>query len=188
MFTREGDLFVEAFACLRGEARQNTRMGKRGTPRTPTAILKLRGSDLVSSRANEPDALAGDLEALESVSSSDEATRIFKRLAKSLQAMRVLGSQDATALSILASTLAKGENAARQVFESGGDVIDSPHGKIVNPWSKIRDAALESSFKMLKEFGLTPATRSNVEAKGAEFDALKFFDFGRKNNPFSMKK
>ena len=104
-------------------------MGKRGTPRTPTAILKLRGSDLVSSRANEPDALAGDLEALESVSSSDEATRIFKRLAKNLQAMRVLGSQDATALSILASTLAKGENAARQVFESGGDVIDSPHGK-----------------------------------------------------------
>ena len=179
--SREGDLFVEAFPCLRREARHNRHMGKRGTPRTPTAILKLRGSDLVSSRANEPDALAGNLELLESVSVSDEATRIFKRLAKSLQAMRVLGSQDATALSILASTLAKGENAARQVFESGGDVIDSPHGKIVNPWSKIRDAALESSFKMLKEFGLTPATRSNVEAmKGKADKVSEMFNFSRK--------
>ncbi len=180
MISCDGDLFVEAFACLLDEARHNRSMGKRGTPRTPTAILKLRGSDLVSSRANEPDALAGDLEALESVSSSDEATRIFKRLAKSLQAMRVLGSQDATALSILASTLAKGENAARQVFESGGDVIDSPHGKIVNPWSKIRDSALESSFKMLKEFGLTPATRSNVEAmKGKADKVSEMFNFSR---------
>jgi len=155
-------------------------MGKRGTPRTPTAILKLRGSDLVAGRSNEPDALAGNLELLESVSASDEATRIFKRLATSLKAMRVLGSQDATALSILAATLAKGENAARQVSESGGDVIDSPHGKIVNPWSKIRDAALESSFKMLKEFGLTPATRSNVEAmKGKADKVSEMFNFSR---------
>lgn len=140
-------------------------MGKRGTPRTPTAILKLRGSDLVAGRANEPAALSGDLKVLDSVSSNAEATRIFKRLAESLQAMGVLGSQDSTALSILASTIAKGENAANQALATGGDVIESPHGQIVNPWSKIRDSTLDAAFKMLKDFGLTPAARSLVQTK-----------------------
>jgi len=144
-------------------------MGKRGTPRTPTAILKLRGSDLVAGRANEPAALSGDLKVLDSVSSNAEATRIFKRLAESLQAMGVLGSQDSTALSILASTIAKGENAANQALATGGDVIESPHGQIVNPWSKIRDSTLDAAFKMLKDFGLTPAARSLVQTKGKSY-------------------
>ena len=98
--------------------------------RTPTHILKLRGSELVAQRAGEPEGSAfGPPTLFQQTMSCAIARRYFDRLVSDLQSLGLYAAEDYVSHNHYALASAEWE-MAQALVESEGMTIVTPQGKI----------------------------------------------------------
>lgn len=91
------------------------------------------------------------------------------QIVKILTDVRVMTNLDVDALAIYCETYSFWVEATERVKHLGM-VIKTDKGNIIqNPYLRIANNAQESMLQLLKEFGMTPAARTRVQAaNGAE--------------------
>lgn len=154
----------------------------RGRKPKPTALKRLRGNpgkrplpahepDLpVIADASTPRELARDAQAIEE----------WRRLAPMLQAAKVLTDGDRASLIALCQVWSRYLTATAQLLDADL-VVKSRHGhRQPNPYIGVANRALAQCLKLWAELGLTPASRSRVQAtataRGAFDDFAEFDD------------
>lgn len=153
-------------------------MGKRGPAPKPTVMKKLQGNpgkrelnedepkyDTPKSLPDPPDVLVGD----------KYARREWKVLGNILLKVGVLTEGDYNALAIYCKLYSRWYQAEQLVKEEGLTMF-TPKGVAVRPEVKIAQDTARLMKDYLKEFGLTPASRSAIKAVGMSEDEI--------NDPF----
>ncbi|NOT00457.1 MAG: phage terminase small subunit P27 family [Phycisphaerales bacterium] len=163
-------------------------MGKRGPKPTPTAVLKLRGSTLVSRRreASEvrgPDGIPDCPDWLD-----DEAKLAWDEVVPMLDGMGVLKRIDGKALARYCRTWSRWRKA-EQFIESKGEVYplrdDSGKVKCFMPWPQVAIAnkLAQQLTKLETEFGMTPSARARIQIPVSDVGTMnsaksRFFEAG----------
>lgn len=132
-------------------------MGRR---RTPTAILKLRGSRHANDRddAQPPEGVPDYPEYLD-----DVAREEWRRLVPILSYMNVLTPAERNVLALVCQTWSRMVAAEQKVRETGGEIVKSPNGyPLMNPWRSIANKCQDQLARILPELGLTPSSRSRA--------------------------
>ncbi|TXH56410.1 MAG: P27 family phage terminase small subunit [Desulfurellales bacterium] len=141
-------------------------MGTRGPAKTPTAILRLRGSELASHREGEPEPQHGLPVTPDGL--PDEAVSVWERTCEVLSDMRVLTVADGAQLERYARMLVLWRKV-QQVLDSFATAED-----LAAAWDSdrkrpiIRNALAESRnldthLKQIEgNYGLTPAARARI--------------------------
>ena len=93
---------------------------------------------------------------------SKEAKEIWRRLAHQLVEAGVLTTLDLTALELIATTYAGWLQAERTLQAEGAMVVNGTGTLQVSPWVGIGQQYERLLFRLLGEFGLTPASRYRV--------------------------
>lgn len=91
--------------------------------------------------------------------------REYKRLAKLLVELRVITEADRLALGALTYQFSKWLEAEAMVSVEGRVLTSEKGGMYLNPWEGIANSAFKNMTVLLREFGLTPASRSRIEAQ-----------------------
>lgn len=158
-------------------------IGRRGPKKTPTAILKLRGSTLVPGRADvsvKPE-LPEPPKAL-----NDRALELFTELSEMLFASRVVTRRDRNALSRYCQLLVQWEEAEEFRKKYGSTIVITKTNTVTGAEKVVgtkMHALVKDSRQLAQlllrleaEFGLTPASRAGfgqVAANNSERDSLK---------------
>ncbi len=151
-------------------------MGKRGPPRTPTAILKLHGSHRAASReGNEPKPKAAKPRA--SIKLSAIERRVFNTACGLVESMGLQAATDGNALARYAKNVVR-YNAACEFIEKHGEsyaVYDRHNDgtKTIRmmkrfPESFLRNELESTLLRLEQQFGLTPAARASLETDTAQ--------------------
>lgn len=157
-----------------------------GRPKKPTAIKAIQGS-----RDRDKEKGKTIVEAIEVPAEADIDTSelceigrtYFFDLWKKLSDAKVLSATDIDALKILADSYAQ-YWSANQSIKINGYTIITRKGVVKNPNLTIKHQAFERIKVLQGQFGLTPASRTNLEQIGGpeEEDPLdKIFNFGKGN-------
>jgi P27 family predicted phage terminase small subunit len=94
-----------------------------------------------------------------------EGRKEYRRVARLLVDLRVLTEADAVALAAYAQQYQRWVDAEEQVRKLGM-LIKSPNGfPIYNPYLSIANQALKTMRQFMQDFGMTPASRSRIEAQ-----------------------
>lgn len=144
-------------------------------PPKPTALKLLEGN--AGKRQlpkHEPRLAVGAPECPEWVTGSARAH--WSDIAQQLKLMGVATSADKYALGLMVDALGD-YIAAKKTLEEQGDTFTSEKGYVgVHPCVAIRTNAWERILKALREFGLTPSSRTRVASMG-EGKRDEFEDF-----------
>jgi P27 family predicted phage terminase small subunit len=140
---------------------------KTGRPRIPTALKLVRGTQRADRlNVNEPKPKLGIPPVPAQL--SDEAKAEWERLAPELFEQGVLCPQDGAALAALCEFRADFLHASTMCATKDGQdrkVIKTANGNFQeNPYYSIKKRSAELMYKFLTEFGLTPASRSRLNA------------------------
>ena len=146
-------------------------MGERGPAPTPSAIKRARGTfraDRVA--ADEPKA-AGKPVCPRWLPA--EAQREFRRIAKELSALGVLGRIDGTALARYCHTLVRWRAAVAMVDKLGEmQVFKDEAGKVksvqLSPYTTLARSLAEELGRAESAFGMNPSARTRISAISAE--------------------
>ena len=93
----------------------------------------------------------------------------WRRVIKILIKAGLYSELDRTCLAVYCTEYDEWQDALRQVKETGGKVLTTDKGyKYQNPWQSIAEKARASARSTLKEFGLSPASRSKVSPTKAD--------------------
>ncbi len=152
-------------------------MAGKGSPKTPTRILKMRASPVAKRRMNEPEPTKGAPSCPGWL--DREAKAEWKRLVSELTAVGILTVVDRAALAIMCQSWSDYCAAQAAVAEDGKTCI-SPKGYVAkNPMVTIMNEASERWRKLALQFGLTPSARAGLakprdnpeenRGKGAKF-------------------
>jgi P27 family predicted phage terminase small subunit len=138
-------------------------MGKRGPRKTPTSLRVLRGNPSrrpLPTGEPTPQPLEGDVAPPAWL---EPAARVaWTRLAAVLSRCGLLTALDVDALAALCAAIAD-RDAARVMLQRGGLVVKTASGfPVVSPYWAIESRASERVRRLLIEFGMTPASRTNV--------------------------
>jgi P27 family predicted phage terminase small subunit len=162
-------LFVEAsekvnhepWAATSYESRTVSEMGKRGPARTPTNTLSNRGSWLaVRRKEDEPDLPLSLPPCPKWV--SEEAAKHWDEIGNVLYGMGLMSVAYTIGLAILVQTLADYIKRCEQA-EHCEEVVYTEKGAFANPIHGMKDRAEARLLKIAQQFGLTPATISQVK-------------------------
>jgi len=94
----------------------------------------------------------------------------WKRLAPDLHMLGLLNRLDLNALGNHCETYARWREAIAQV-QKVGMVVKSPSGyPIINPFHSIAQKCSAEMLNFMREFGMTPASRSRIETKRQKDD------------------
>lgn len=163
-------------------------MGKRGPKPTPTAVLKLRGSTLVSKRreATEVAGPAGTPDCPDWL--DDDAKSAWDQVVPLLEGMGVLTRIDGNALARYCRTWSRWRKAEAFIQEKGEMYpLRDDDGKVkyFQQWPQVAIAnklAIQLT-RLEQEFGMTPSARARLQA--APLDAgmtanakSRFFEAG----------
>lgn len=150
-----------------------------GPPPKPTSLRLLNGN--ASHRPinkSEPVPPAGLPDCPRDL--SKEAKKEWKRIAPDLMAMGVLSRIDTAALAAYCECWARWRDAERNIAKYGS-VIRTPSGyPIQSPYITIATKAIEQMRKFLSEFGMTPASRTRINAVPPAVDK------GTTNDPYAF--
>jgi P27 family predicted phage terminase small subunit len=95
--------------------------------------------------------------------------REYKRHAEMLVNLRVMTEADRLALAAMVHEFAKWREAEEMVDKLGAVLISERTGApYLNPWQNIASNHFKNMVKLMTEFGLTPASRSRIEAQPEE--------------------
>lgn len=156
-------------------------MGRRGPRKTPTGILRLRGSWRGKKRDGEvkiksevptPPAML-----------SREAKAEWKRVVKELDALGLIAKIDRAALTILCNAWSDYVDARSNLKTPKDRIYENDKGEIkAHPFVKIMNDAQTNWHRMCKEFGMAPASRAGLSptAKPKAVDPLTVLQ-NRKN-------
>lgn len=142
-------------------------MGKRGPARTPTNLLKVRGSWLAERREDAAD-IAPQLPPCPSWV-RPEAAKHWDEIGGMLYGMGLMGAPYTLALALLVEALADYIRRAEQC-ETTPEVTETEKGSFPHPIFGMKDKAWDRVLKAAQQFGLTPATISQVTADKAKED------------------
>lgn len=134
-----------------------------GPPRTPTEILKLRGSWLAKSRPGEPqpEKTAPPMPA----GLSEREAAVWDRLVATLEEMQVVTVADWPELERYARQWCRWEDCEAVIRASGMTYeVEGRNGRQIKERPEVREAArLDASLRAIEQqFGLTPASRSRL--------------------------
>ena len=139
-------------------------MGKRGPPRTPTSVLKLRGSWRGNARGDEPEPAHDRPDCPEWLSAEERAA--WDRVDELLESMRVLTVADGAQLERYCRCLVRWRQCERIIGKFAGDDLliggltnDGMRPVIRNAWSESHRLACELR-RIEGQFGLTAAARA----------------------------
>lgn len=137
-------------------------MGKRGPKRKPTAMLERIGNPNVArQRAGEPDRIP---ELPPKPELSKVAAEAWERYEPMLSATGVLSKTDGLALEVLVETYAEWHRAKEAVKDEGPYYLTPTGQRKPHPAVRQRAEARRDLCRMLREFGLTPASRAEIRA------------------------
>ncbi len=143
-------------------------MGKRGPKPTPTAVLKLRGSTLVSKRrqAMEVKGPEGTPERPDWL--DDEAKAAWDELVPNLEGIRVLTLADRNALARYCRLWSRWRKAEAFIDEKGEMFpLRAEDGKVkcFMQWPQVAIAhkLAQQLTRLEQEFGLTPSARARIQ-------------------------
>ncbi len=140
-------------------------MGKRGPARTPTRILKMRGSWRADAREGEPEPDASRPRCPAWL--RKEAKRAWKELIPQLEAMGILAKCDRNPLARYCQTLAQWKATEQWIMKHGDAYPEKDaRGKIIGlkEYPQVSRALRlsEALLRLEKQFGLTPAARADL--------------------------
>jgi len=144
-----------------------TILGRRGPAPKPTALKELAGNPGKRPLNRLEPKPKIEIPACPKWLTGSER-RTYMQLAKQLVGLRVMTEVDGLALAELVHQLAKWLEAERKVQYEGRVLMGEKGGFYLNPWENIANSALKNMNIMLREFGMTPASRSRIEAQPAE--------------------
>jgi len=158
-------------------------MGKRGVPRTPTAVLRARGSWLAKTRDGEPQATG------EPVAPSwmmAEAQAAWDQIIPALANMGVAKGVDANALSRYCTIFARWRECEEFLIRHGTTFpLKNSEGKLVEvkefPQVGRSGRLADQLLRLEQQFGMTPSARANLVGGGnhAERNSDKGKFFGK---------
>ena len=155
-------------------------MGKRGPKKTPTAVLKLRGSWRGDARKNEPKATGLPVcpEWLDA-----EAKTAWKRLVPQLIAIGCAASLDENALVRYCQLWSRWVSGSQFIQKYGETYpLKDNDGKVKcfqqHPQVSIVRSLSVVLSKLEAEFGLTPAARAGLSTAGQGSDELDEYKIG----------
>lgn len=140
-------------------------MGLRGPAPKPSEQKKLEGTYRADRAArNEPQPRVMIPACPEWLTT--EARKEYKRVAKILVETRVLTEADRTGLAAYAHEFAAWRAAEKELEIDGPILISSKTGShYLNPMQGVASNHFKNMVKLMAEFGLTPASRSRIEAQ-----------------------
>ena len=152
-----------------------------GRPKKPTALKELTGT-LEKSRTNpnepRPDVAIPDMPVW--IADDPMTSSLYDQVTQYVVDMRVGTRADGVALALLADQLALYLELRQQVREEGAVIeVEGSQGqtkKMPHPALPAMQTAFGSVHKMLREYGLTAASRSSVDAQ-PEKEINSFDDF-----------
>ena len=103
----------------------------------------------------------------------------WKRIAKELSQLGLLSTIDRAALSAYCASWGRWIEAEEKLRQHG-TIVKSPNGfPVQSPYLAVANAAMKQMVRILVEFGMSPSSRSGVEALPPEKEGRKGgFDFG----------
>lgn len=142
-------------------------MGKRGPRRTPTAILKLTGSNRVGKRRDEPKPELGKPDA-QFIESDSQA--VFDQVCELLDSMSVLAKTDGGALERYARMFVRWRRAEQFIEKYGESYPTKDKDGNMTSFQQFPQVAIartlsEALRKIESEFGLTPASRASIQVQ-----------------------
>ena len=141
-------------------------MGQRGPKPVPSSTLKLRGSWRGNINKNEPKPKIQTPRCPSHI--TGEAKREWKRIVPELKKLGLLTRLDRAALAGYCQSWARLVKAEKMV-EKTCEVLKSPSGyPIMNPWLSVANKALKQVEAFVREFGLSPSSRTRVEIEKPE--------------------
>ena len=148
-----------------------------GRRRKPTALKLVQGN--AGHRPlpkNEP---KPEIASLAPPADMDEAAlRYWAPIAAKLVAARILTEVDVDALVLYCDSCAAYQNAKEQI-EKYGPIVKAPSGYVQpSPYVAIKNKAWDQMKSMMGEFGMTPASRTRVNAAGSEESDNPFAELG----------
>jgi len=143
-------------------------MGKRGPSKTPTAILKVRGSRWANDRPAEPKPPAAKPICPAFLSAA--AKSAWKNLAPQLDEMGVLSRIDRNALARYCESWARWKACAefiQQYGETYKQLDNDGNVKAVLPWPQVASYGrlAEQLLRLEVQFGLTPSARADLQVE-----------------------
>ncbi len=138
-------------------------MGRRGPRPKPTAeLLQIGNKDALRRRQHEPRPEAGSPGKPSNL--SEVAAIVWDHYALMLENVGILTIVDGIALQQLCECFSEWFKYDQAIRESGA-TYTTPSGMIrVRPEVRLRTEARRDLLRLLKEFGLTPASRPSVRA------------------------
>ena len=152
-----------------------------GRPKKPTALKEIAGTaQPCRTNPNEPRPTVGVPDMPTWLSEDPMALSIYDQCAHYLAEMKVGTNADGIGVSMLADQLAIYIDLRQQVRREGAVIeLEGSNGqvkKIPHPALQPMNTAFTNIHKMLREYGLTAASRSNVDAQ-LEKEVSSFDDF-----------
>jgi P27 family predicted phage terminase small subunit len=162
-------------------------MGRRGPPATPTAVLRLRGSTLVT-RKREAAEIQGPAGRPRCPNWLDKDARaVWRHVLPLLEGMGVLTQIDGNALSRYCRLWVRWRKAEAFIDEHGEMYpLKDEAGKLkcVQQWPQVAIAAklAQQLTRLEQEFGMTPSARARIQLsvpiKKAASAKAHFFEVG----------
>lgn len=162
-------------------------MGKRGPAPTPTPVLKLRESSLVTKRREElevkgPEGIPACPDWLD-----DDAQAAWEQLVPMLETMGVLTRIDGNALARYCLLWSRWRKAEAFIAEKGDMYpLKNPDGSVryFQQWPQVSIAnrLAQQLTRLEQEFGMTPSARARIQlqpaAEDKKHDKARFFKTG----------
>ena len=150
----------------------------RGRKPKPTALKRLAGNPGKRKLNDaEPQPTRGKRTPPAPKHLSDEARREWRRMAPHLHRLGLLTKVDMPALEGYCAAYARWVEAERKIDETGGEIIETKNGNMIqNPWLAVANRAMKEMQDWLREFGMTPSSRSKVrvDKQDGEDEFTKF--------------
>lgn len=148
-------------------------MGNRngGTPRKPKALAVIEGYR--SDRINDAEPVPGDGAIPIPSGLSQEARRVWDRLAPDLISKKVLTAWDTDSFGSFCDAVARHRQAAARLDDEG-EVVEGHRGVASkNPWFQIWRDTADVMTRLGGRFGLNPSDRAGLSVGGDDGDEGK---------------
>lgn len=144
-------------------------MAKRGPAPKPSALKELAGNP--GKRAANPHEPKPDVGAPACPSHlRGEARKEWERMSVQLVQLRLLTQVDRAALAAYCQCWARWVEAEKTIKKDGMVVLTEKGYPVLSPWWGVAQQSLKQMRAFLVEFGMTPASRSRVQAPTKEED------------------
>ncbi len=129
----------------------------------PTSLKVLKGTDQPC-RTNEREPVVGSENIEPPIKLSPEAAKHWEKVLKQLSEARIVTDIDSTALAAYCEAFATWSEALKMVRRLGSVVKGERGFPVKSPYLDVADKASKEMRALLTEFGMTPSSRTRIQA------------------------